>query len=355
MIDFSIYKNKKVLITGSTGFKGSWLAYILYVLGAKVIGSSLKPDIDSVVFRSLKIEKKIKQYYVDINDYKKLNKIILKENPEIIFHLAAQSIVSDSIDNPLNTIETNILGSANVLSSFKNSNSKVLVYCTSDKCYQNNEWIWGYRENDIMGGKDPYSASKACAEIIFNSYNKTFFIKNNKQKLATVRAGNVIGGGDFKKDRLIPDIIKSLYANKTLKIKNPKSIRPWQHVLEPLSGYLLVGKKLLSSKKNYEIPNWNFGPNVDRFYTVKYILNEIQKLNNLKFKIIYLNFNKTKYESKYLLLNSDKAKLELGWKPKLDIKQTIKMTLDWYNEYYKNKKNIENFTQNQIINFFNIK
>mgnify|MGYP003953116699 CR=1 FL=1 len=347
-MNLSIYKNLKILVTGSTGFKGSWLCYWLHEIGANVVGISLKPEKDMVLFKSLDLKNKITQYYENINNYKKLNLIIKKEKPKIIFHLAAQSIISESIKNPLETIQTNIIGSANIMSSFYANSTNALVYCTSDKCYKNNEWIWGYRENDILGGNDPYSASKACSEIIFKSFNKTYLTKKTAYKnFGSVRSGNVIGGGDFKTDRIIPDIIRSIIFKKQLIIKNPKSIRPWLHVLDTLSGYLLLGTFLLSRKKNFKYPHWNFGPNIEKFFSVKYLLNKVEKYWNCKLNVKFANKNKI-YESKFLLLNNEKAKLELGWKPKLDIEKALDLTNEWYYTYHTNKKSITNLTSSQI-------
>ena len=335
-MDLTIYKNIKVLVTGSTGFKGSWLCYWLNEIGAKVVGVSLRPEKNSVLFKSLNLKK------------------IKKEKPVINFHLAAQSIISDSVFNPLETIKTNILGSANVLSSFYDNSVDALVYCTSDKCYENNEWIWGYRENDILGGSDPYSASKACAEIIFKSFNKTYSTKKNEYKsFGSVRSGNVIGGGDFKTDRILPDIIKSIIYDKPLIIKNPNSVRPWQHVLDTLSGYLILGKVLLLRKNKFEYPSWNFGPNVEKFYPVKYLLKKVEKYWNLKLNVKFANKNRIQ-ETKLLLLNNEKAKLELGWQPKLSINKALDLTNEWYYTYHTNKKIIKDLTSSQIEYYENL-
>ena len=255
-----VYKNKKILITGSTGFKGSWLSFWLYNLGAKIIGVGLKPEDGAILYKTLKIDKLINQYYFDITNFRKINNLIKKNKPDIIFHLAAQSIVSESYNNPLKTIESNTLGSANILESTRINKIKNLVYITSDKCYLNVEKNTGYKETDTLGGYDNYSSSKAAAELIFNSYYHSFF-RDNKLKYATARAGNVIGGGDMKKNRIIPDVIRSIKKNNKIFLRNPNSTRPWQHVLEPLYGYLKLGSYLITKQlKNLENPNWNFGP-----------------------------------------------------------------------------------------------
>ncbi len=342
------YKNLRVLITGTTGFKGSWLAFWLYKIGAKVTGVALKPEKNSILFKSLNLDKKIKQYYFDISNFEKLNKIIKKTQPDIIFHLAAQSIVSKSYNEPLNTFRTNILGSSNVLESFRLNKVPNLVFITSDKCYLNFNKKNSFKETDVLGGIDNYSSSKASAEIIFSSYFHSYFAKKKFLSLASARAGNVVGGGDTKENRIVPDIIKSLSSNKRLMLRNPKATRPWQHVLEPLSGYLLLGEKLINNKlKNKIKPSWNFGPEIKNCKNVEYItkiLLTYWNKSNLKIKI---NRKKKYHESKFLSLNIKKAKKELNWEPRLNLKETLRFTTDWYKFYLEGKK-IEKFTSDQI-------
>ena len=347
----NIYKNKKVLVTGSTGFKGSWLSFWLYKLGAKVVGVGLKPEKDSFIFHSLSLNKKIKQYYINIKDRKKLNAVVKKEKPDIIFHLAAQSDVSKSVINPTETFSINVMGSLNILDVYKENKIDSLVYCTSDKCYENNEWIWGYREMDSLGGKDPYSASKASAEILFSSFCRTYFTNKKINKLGSVRAGNVLGGGDFK-NNIISDIIRSIINKKNLTLRNPKSTRPWQHVLEPLHGYLILGGKLLNNKLSVEIPSWNFGPNIEKQYTVEFIASNLIKQWGAKTKIIIQKSSLD--EAGLLMLNNEKAKLELGWKPKLSLDETIQFTYEWYYSYFENKADIIKLTEIQIDKFLSI-
>ena len=258
-----IYKNKKVLVTGTTGFKGSWLCLWLLMLGAKVIGVSLKADKNSKLYNSLKLKNKIKQYNINLKNFSKLNKVVSREKPDIIFHLAAQSIVSEGYKNPLITFNSNILGGLNILECVRINKIKNLVFITSDKCYLNVEKNSGYKETDRLGGHDNYSSSKASAEIIFKSYKESYFKKNFFLQHVTARAGNVIGGGDFKINRIVPDIIRSIINNKNIFLRNPNATRPWQHVLEPLFGYLLLGSKLIKKElKNKKIyPHFNFGPN----------------------------------------------------------------------------------------------
>ena len=343
----SIYKNKKIIITGSTGFKGSWLCFWLYLLKANIVGISLHPEKDSILYKKLKINKKIKQYFLNIQDLNKLDKIIKKEKPDLIIHLAAQSIVSSSYQDPINTIKTNVVGSANILETVKKNNVKNLLYITSDKCYLNKDEKIIYKESDRLGGEDLYSASKASAEIIFEAYIKSFFSKNKKINYATARAGNVIGGGDMKKDRIVPDIMRSLIKKTKLVIRSPSAVRPWQHVLEPLHGYLILGNYLMTNKLNNKIvPNWNFGPNINNIKSVKEIANKSLKLWNVKKKILFRNDKKFK-EVNFLMLNSNKAKREIFWKPKLNFDDTMKLTVDWYKSFHKNE-NLEEVTKQQI-------
>ena len=343
----SVYKNKKILITGSTGFKGSWLCYWLYLLKANIVGISLKPEKDSILYKRLSIDKKIKQYFINIKDLKKLDKVIKKEKPDLIIHLAAQSIVSLSYKDPKDTLETNIIGSFNILEAVRKNKIENLIYVTSDKCYLNKDEKIIYVETDRLGGQDLYSASKASAEIIFQAYIKSFFSKNKKIKFATARAGNVIGGGDMKKDRIVPDIMKSLLKNKKLIIRSPNSVRPWQHVLEPLHGYLILGNYLMMNKINSNIkPNWNFGPNIKNIKSVREIAHKSIELWRKKKKIIFKN-NKNFKEVNFLMLNSKKAKKEISWKPKLNFNDTMRLTVDWYKSFQE-EKNLEYITKKQI-------
>ena len=349
VINLELYKNKKVLVTGSTGFKGSWLCLWLHSLGAEVYGIALKSNDEMSLFSILKLEGKIRQFYCDVSDYKKTNNIIKKVNPDIIFHLAAQSLVSESFNNPLNTIKTNVYGGAVIIQSYIENKCKALVFCTSDKCYKNKEWIWGYKENDELGGYDPYSSSKASAEIIFNSFVQSYKLNNKFTRCGSVRGGNVIGGGDFNKDRLVPDIIKNYFLRKTIQIKNPLSVRPWQFVLEPLFGYLQLGLIFYTNKKKYNLNSWNFGPDINKTYSVEYLLKYINK-NILKDIKIKRKKNNTMYESKLLFLSNEKAKLELDWHPKLDLYETLDFTFKWYKKYF-NGENMVNFSLNQITDY----
>ena len=344
------YKNLKVLVTGSTGFKGAWLSFWLNKLGAKVVGVGLQPEKNFILFNELKLKNKISQYICNIENYKKLNEIVKKEKPEIIFHLAAQSIVSESFINPLKTINTNVVGSANILDIVKKNNINALVYITSDKCYLNTGSKKSFKENDMLGGFDNYSSSKASAEILFHSYFHSFFKNNKKISAATARAGNVIGGGDFKNNRIIPDFFRAISKNKTMLIRNPRATRPWQHVLEPLSGYLKLGSLLLNKKINSTVyPSWNFGPH-------KVNCKEVEEVINLFYNFLSINKNikilknKSLVEANFLSLNIEKAKKELNWQPRLNLKQCVKFTAEWYQNFYL-KNNLEDFTHKQIDSY----
>lgn len=340
------YKNIRVLVTGATGFKGSWLFFWLKKIGANVRGIGLEPEKNNILLKSLKLKSSSHIKNININNFTKLSYEIKNFKPDIVFHLAAQSIVSESFKNPLKTFSTNIIGSANIL-EIASQNSIPLVLITSDKCYQNKEWIWPYRENDTLGGDDPYSASKASAELIFNSYFKTLYPNKKYLKICTTRAGNVIGGGDMKSNRIVPDIFRAIFNNKKIYLRNPQSTRPWQHVLEPLFGYLKLGMYLLENKlplKN-TTPNWNFGPDVKNCKDVKYLTKYILDYLNLK---IPIKIEKKKFhEQNLLMLDNTKAKNELNWEPRMDINSTLEFTTNWYINFNQNN-NMYKYTHKQI-------
>lgn len=350
----TIYNNKKVLITGNTGFKGSWLTAWLIKLGAKVYGLSNGYVSDPSMFDELKLEEKINYFEKDIRDLESVKEIINKVKPDFVFHLAAQSLVSISYDDPIETITTNVLGTTNILEALKESNHECIgIIITSDKCYDNVEWVWGYKETDTMGGKDIYSGSKGAAEIIFKSYYNSF-LKNEKSniKIATTRAGNVIGGGDWAKDRIIPDCMRSWSKNKIVEIRNPDATRPWQHVLEPLSGYLSLGQHLyISNKLNGE--SFNFGPASQYNHTVENLLNDLSQYWNINdLSKAYKIVNNVKFhEAGLLKLNCDKALLHLKWLPTLSYKELIEYTGSWYFKYYDNNINMFDFTLDQIDSY----
>jgi len=349
------YKNKKVLITGNTGFKGSWLTAWLLKLGAKVYGYSIDIPSDPSHFIELGIEKEIIHEYGDVRDFRKLESFINRHQPDVIFHMAAQPIVRKSYSDPLYTIETNVLGIANILEATRQIESvKSLVIITSDKCYENVEWTYGYREIDRVGGADPYSASKGAAEIIASSYMRSFF-KNDRVYVATVRAGNVIGGGDWAKDRLIPDAMKAWAKNKSLVIRNPQATRPWQHVLEPLSGYLLVGSELLKQNLKCKNESFNFGPDASINKTVEDVLAEMAEIwKNVRWKV-EKSPNQLE-EAGLLKLSCDKAHHYLNWFPTLSFEKTIEYTVSWYKMFYSStrEKSVKDFTMEQIENYIRL-
>ena len=345
-----IFKGKKVFITGHTGFKGTWLTTILKKLGANILGYSLELEQNSH-FELLNLENEIQHVIGDIRDQKKLSDTLIEFEPEFVFHLAAQAIVKQSYNDPAETFSTNIMGSVNLLEAVKNCESvRSLVYITSDKCYENVEWEWGYRENDRLGGYDPYSASKAAAEIVFSSYLRSFFGSKINLGAASVRAGNVIGGGDYSDNRIIPDCIRAINSNTPITLRNPLATRPWQHVLEPLSGYLKLAVELYNSPKKYT-GSWNFGPSTIETRTVeevaKIVINHFEKG-----EIITENIQ-THHEAQLLQLNCDRANQILKWYPRWDVDQTLFETVSWYQKVNDGANPYET-TMNQIIKYFNL-
>ena len=332
----NIYNGKKVLVTGHTGFKGGWLSLWLKELGAEVTGYSLDPPTNPSFFEAIGLKNKIIHIIGDVKDEKHLLSIFEKYQPEFVFHLAAQSLVRFSYKEPRLTYETNVMGTVNILEAIRKSKSvRAAVIITSDKCYENKEWIYGYRENDPVGGYDPYSSSKGCAELVVSAYRRSFLnpINQNDRKIAisSARAGNVIGGGDWREDRLIPDCIKSLSENKPIIIRNPDAIRPWQHALESLSGYLLLGAKMYKDGVKYSSA-WNFGPNDNDIITVEEIVKSVIKnWGNGDYKV---DTSRQPHEAGLLKLETSKARIFLGWKPVYEIYETIKRTINWYKYFY---------------------
>jgi CDP-glucose 4,6-dehydratase len=349
------WKGKKVFLTGHTGFKGSWFSIFLNLLGAKVMGYSLRPSTSPNLFDLSELHKKICTSIIgDIRNYNKLKKSINKFSPDFIVHMAAQPIVRESYVSPKYTYEVNTLGTINILNILNELNFiKSALIITTDKVYFNNNKKTYYKESDILGGADPYSNSKSCAELAVNSYNHSFF-KEKNIFVATARAGNVIGGGDFSKDRILPDYFRSLLKNKEIVLRSPNSIRPWQHVLDPLYGYLLLLMKLYKKQKLGDI-GFNFGPNKSNNKSVNDVINLINKDFNNSVKVIQKKGNsKSYYESKILMLNSEKSKKILKWNSKYNLEQSIKLTSLWFKELISKKnKNILKVTQNQIRNYFN--
>lgn len=330
------YKNKRILITGHTGFKGSWLAIWLNKLGAEVIGYALEPLTKKDNFVLSGIGSQIIDIRGDICDGGKLKTVFTKYQPEIVFHLAAQPLVRLSYEQPVETYYTNVMGTINVLEAIRSTESvKVGIMITTDKCYENKEQIWGYREDEPMGGFDPYSSSKGAAEIAISSWRRSFMnphtYSQHGKSIASARAGNVVGGGDWSVDRIVPDCIRALESEKSINIRSPKAIRPWQHVLEPLSGYLLLAEKIWNEPTRF-CEGWNFGPNTESISTVWDIASEIIQQYGSG-KLCDVSSPGILHEAKLLMLDINKAKFQLGWEPCLDIHQTIDLTVDWYKRY----------------------
>jgi CDP-glucose 4,6-dehydratase len=348
----NVYKGKKVLITGHTGFKGSWLSAWLLKMGADVYGYSIDIPSTPSHFVELGLEKEITHQLGDVRDIKQFKRFLDEHQPEVVFHMAAQPIVRRSFVDPLETVQTNVLGVTNILEIARQVDYiKSLIIITSDKCYENVEWTFGYREIDAVGGEDPYSASKGAGEVIASSYMRSFF-EDEKTYITTVRAGNVIGGGDWANDRLIPDSIRAWANNDILTIRNPNATRPWQHVLEPLSGYLHVGSELIKRNKRCKNESFNFGPDASVNKTVEEVLQEMSKSwENVKWKV---ESNPMQHKEAGLLkLCCDKAHHYLNWYPTLDFKTTIQFTMHWYKMFYAkdDSYNVKDFTGNQIESY----
>ena len=353
-MDRNFWKGKKVFITGHTGFKGGWLSIWLAESGAKVTGYSLKPETNPSLFKSCSIEKKINSIIGDVRDEKKLKKTILEAEPDIVFHLASQPLVLKSYENPVETYEINLMGTVNILNAMRDISSvKAFINVTSDKCYANDENLKAFKENDSMGGYDPYSSSKACSELITAAYRSSFF--KNIVAIATARAGNVIGGGDWAENRIIPDFIKKIQQKQKLVIRNPESIRPWQFVLEPLNGYLRLAEKLFQNSLDYA-ESWNFGPNKKDDKTVEWLISKFDKEygdgNGNSFQIV--SSKESIHESKYLKLDCSKSIGRLNWSPKLSIEKSISMTCDWYRNFYKDNQDMYSFSVKQIKQYESI-
>lgn len=340
MIDVfnDFFRGKRVLVTGHTGFKGSWLSIWLHELGAEVIGVAKDPfsERDNYVLSGIggKLKADIR---ADIRDGQRMKDIFAKYQPEIVFHLAAQPLVRLSYDIPVETYEANVMGTINIMEAIRSTDSvNVGVMITTDKCYENKEQIWGYRENEPMGGYDPYSSSKGCCEIAISSWRRSFFNpadygKKHHVALASVRAGNVIGGGDWALDRIIPDCIKALEAGKPIDIRSPRSVRPWQHVLEPLSGYMLLASKMWDEPTKY-CEGWNFGPRMESVTPVWDVASMLIK-NFGNGELRDLSDPNALHEAKLLMLDITKAQVSLGWKPRMNISQCIELVVDWYKKY----------------------
>lgn len=341
---------KRVFVTGHTGFKGSWLSFVLCELGADVMGYALAPDTAPNHFGLLKLEGRMRHVVGDMRDLGKLASQLHSFEPEYVFHLAAQSLVRRSYDDPIGTLQTNIMGSAHVLEAIRNCESvRSLVYVTSDKCYENVDWVWGYRESDRLGGHDPYSASKAAAELVFSAFMRSFFINRKRLGAASVRAGNVIGGGDWAPDRIIPDCIRAVQSGQPIRLRRPTATRPWQHVLEPISGYLLLAALLHEHPGEYG-GAWNFGPTTQEVRTVHEVATSI--IRQLGRGSIESDSSMDgQHEARYLQLNSDKAHQLLGWYPRWSVGKALEVTAQWYAAVL-NGAEPERITRAQVKEYF---
>jgi CDP-glucose 4,6-dehydratase len=353
----NIYKGKTVLVTGHTGFKGSWIVMWLNHMGAKVIGLSDKVPTNPSLFSTANLTSRIQDLRVDIRDLKAVSNAVDTAKPDIIFHLAAQALVADSYSDPVTTIQTNAIGTMNILESIRMLNRKVTaIMITSDKVYDNVEWIWGYKESDVIGGKDPYSASKGLAELILKSYFHSYFnTKQSKVRICIARAGNVIGGGDWAANRIVPDSMKAWAKNNPVILRNPESTRPWQHVLEPIGGYLLLGSLLYQDLKlNGEA--FNFGPNDEADHSVKDLISAMSVFwkNSMwkEHKNPKFNFK----EARLLKLNCDKSRAILGWSPVLNFNETAMLTTNWYKSFYsKSDQNPYELAMSDILKYLELK
>ncbi len=353
----NIYQGRKVFVTGHTGFKGSWLCLLLHQLGADVYGYALEPPTQPSLFETARIGELVTTETGDIRDYSHLLNTLQKVQPEIVIHMAAQPLVRESYKNPRETYEVNVMGTVNLLEAIRQTPGiKAVVNVTTDKCYENKEWLWGYRENEPMGGYDPYSNSKGCSELVTASFRNSFFNPKDYEKhgvaLASARAGNVIGGGDWAEDRLIPDFIRAISKGEKVRIRSPRAIRPWQHVLEPLNGYLLLGAKLYTEGAEYA-SGWNFGPDESDARDVEWIIQEIcsQWGNNAGYEV---DTAPQPHEANYLKLDCSKAKTRLGWQPRWSIKTALQNIVDW-NKAFLKEDDIRACSISQIQQFFNSK
>lgn len=350
VVNANFWKSKRVFVTGHTGFKGSWLMTWLISMGAKATGYALAPDTNPSLFKNLHEKLDMNSIIGDIRNLETLSESLRAADPEIVFHLAAQPLVRYSYDNPLETFQTNIIGTANLLLSCRSlKNLKAVVIVTTDKVYENEEWVWAYRENDRLGGYDPYSGSKACTEIVTASLRRSFFAEPDQAAVASARAGNVIGGGDWSLDRIVPDVIRACQNHEVVKLRHPKAVRPWQHVLEPLSGYLLLAQSLYqatSQNKDLFSSAWNFGPDAQNAVTVEELVKLLAKQEpTLKWEV---DNGKHPHEAAYLKLESSKAKHHLNWAPRWDALTTAQMTMEWYREFYNNKASALDLCLQQI-------
>ncbi len=354
-VNTNFWYGKRVLLTGHTGFKGSWLSLWLQSMGAQVVGYALTPPTNPSLFEIAEVGKGMTSIIGDIRDLERLRTVFAEHKPEIVIHMAAQALVRYSYIEPVETYSTNVMGTVNLFEAVRNTNSvKAVVNVTSDKCYENREWVWGYRESEAMGGHDPYSNSKGCAELVTAAYRNSYFhsdkYKEHGIAVATGRAGNVIGGGDWAEDRLIPDIMRAITQGKPVNIRNPDAIRPWQHVLEPLSGYLLLAQKLHEEGAAYA-EGWNFGPDDEDAQPVQWIVEKLTKAWDERASWV-LDGGNHPHEAHYLKLDCSKAKARLDWHPKWHLEDSLGAITDWYRAY-QDAKDMRAFSLGQIQRYAN--
>lgn len=355
-MDSTFWKGKKIFITGHTGFKGSWLSLWLHSMGAEVTGYALNLPTDPSLYELCRIDQLVNSVIADARDGERLGKAMQMASPEIVIHMAAQPLVRESYKNPVETYATNVMGTVNLLEAVRKGDSvKAIVNVTTDKCYENKEWVWGYRENEPLGGYDPYSSSKACSELVTSAYRNSFFNPKDYAihgiSLASARAGNVIGGGDWGADRLIPDCIRAILKNDKIIIRNPHAIRPWQHVLEPLSGYLALAQKLYEDGPKYA-ESWNFGPDDRDARPVEWIVQRMCAKwdGNASYEI---DKGEHPHEAHYLKLDCSKAKAELGWHPRWSLEKAIDSIIDW-TKAYKEDEDLREKCIEQIEGYSNL-
>ncbi len=346
----SFWKNKKVFLTGHTGFKGSWLSLWLTKMGAQVTGYALPPSTDPSLFEVAKIAQNMNSIFGDVRDLENLKKSLVAAQPEIVIHMAAQALVRYSYLNPVETYMTNVMGTVNLFEAVRSTPSiQVVINVTSDKCYENKEWQRGYREDDMLGGYDPYSNSKGCSELVTAAYRSSF-LKEQNVAVASARAGNVIGGGDWAEDRLVPDIIRAVYEGHVVKIRNPRSIRPWQHVLVPLSGYLVLAQKMFEHGSTYA-QAFNFGPDQDDAKEVEWIVKKITQVWGSDAQYELVPSATSMHEAHYLKLDCTKSKELLGWQSQISLDMALSSIVEWYLSYKNNPASAYETTLAQIKKF----
>jgi len=351
-VDSFFWENKRVFVTGHTGFKGSWLCLWLQSMGAVVKGYALKPNTTPNLFTEGKVSDHMQSEFGDIRDLEQISKSMSDFNPEILIHMAAQPLVRQSYKDPIETYSTNVMGTVNVLEAARSCRClKAIVSVTTDKCYENKEWVWGYREDEPMGGHDPYSSSKGCAELVTAAYRTSFFTGQNTANLASARAGNVIGGGDWADDRLIPDILRAFEKQEPVIIRNPLATRPWQHVLEPLSGYLVLAQHLYEQDGEQYAEAWNFGPKDEDCKPVNWILNQMveQWGNGASWK---LDTNNNPHEASFLKLDCSKAINRLKWQPQWSLHKTLSLIIDWQ-QHFLNQGDVQTACLSEINKYSN--